>query len=324
MSVNDDFISFHEYYLYQEAFSDSVDDAKKSMMYFLKRFRMLITSKNKKQDLIQILSELKKDYKYFYDKIMNFVYDIVYRNKKDLTEFSKILLLIVLNLILVGRELELLKTYLPPEKIIELIREHQAKVKTELKDIENSVEEKTSSNTETEKETNEIIERLNYGRFEDRKGFVDRIKVYEAGDYNKPNVIPPPLKAYRDRTQSTIGYGTKANEGETELSTTEAHNRLIDELTKIENELIVYLKSKNLDQRLTKDQISGLTDFAFNRGPNKLKQLMDSSKSLEDLTNKMKEHVMMRSSNSDKLKPSSNLKHRRDWETSLILKQTTI
>ena len=324
MSVNDDFISFQEYCLYQEAFSDTVDDAKKSMIYFLKRFRMLMSSKNKKADLINILSELKKDYKYFYDKIMNFVHSVVYKNRKELTEFSKILLLIILNLILVGRELELLKTYLPPEKLIELIQQHKAKVQSELQDIERSVEENTSSEAETEKETNKIVERLNYGKFEDRKGFVDRIKVYEAGDYNKPDVVPAPLKVYADRTQSTIGYGTKANAGETVLTPTEAHNRLIDELTKIEDDLINYLKSKNLDQRLTKDQISGLTDFAFNRGPNKLKELMDSSKSLKELTDKMKEHVMVRSSNAEKLKPSSNLKSRRDWETSLILKQTQI
>ncbi len=140
MSVNDDFISFHEYCLYQEAFSDTVDDAKKSMLYFLKRFRMLMSSKNKKEDLIDILSELKKDYRFFYDKIMNFVHSVVYKNRKDLTEFSKILLLIILNIILVGRELDLLKTYLPPEKLIELIQQHKSKVQAELQDIEKTVE----------------------------------------------------------------------------------------------------------------------------------------------------------------------------------------
>lgn len=175
--------------------------------------------------------------------------------------------------------------------------------------------------TESEKLTKELVQELNYGRFDNRKSFVDRIKVYEAGDYTKPNLIPKPLKAYGDRTQVSIGYGTKAMEGETQISTQEAHDRLIQELSGIEKDIVNYLKSKNLEGKFTQDQISGMVDFAFNRGPNKFKKLMDSSKNLTELTDKMKLEIGARKTNKDKPVVSQNLIHRRNFETDLILKK---
>lgn len=172
--------------------------------------------------------------------------------------------------------------------------------------------------------TKELVNELNYGIFEDRKSFIDRIKVYEAGDFNKPNIIPKPLKSYGDRTQVSIGYGTKAKEGETTISTQEAHDRLISELTDIQNDIVNYLKSKNLENKFTKDQISGMVDFAFNRGPNKFKKIMDSSKNLKELTDKMKKEVGARKSNKEKPVISENLVHRRKFETDLILKKLTL
>jgi GH24 family phage-related lysozyme (muramidase) len=174
---------------------------------------------------------------------------------------------------------------------------------------------------ETEKLTRELVQELNYGIFDDRKSFVDRIKVYEAGDFNKPNIIPKPLKAYGDRTQVSIGYGTRAMEGETRISTKEAHDRLIDELTKIEKDILGYLKTKNLSGKFTKDQISGMVDFAFNRGPNKFKKMMDNSKNLKELTDKMKLEIGARKTNEEKPVVSQNLIHRRNFETDLILKK---
>lgn len=186
--------------------------------------------------------------------------------------------------------------------------------------IEYNVETPPSERTiqQSEKLTSELTKELNYGRFVGREKLVDMVKVYEAGDYKNPNKIPKPLKAYFDRTQTSIGYGTKAKEGETRLSTAEAHDRLIDELSINEEEILKFLKERKIKKQYTKEQIFGMTDFAFNRGINKFKQLFVSSNNLKELGDKMKKEVGARTSNLDKPIFSPNLENRRGWEVDLM------
>lgn len=146
--------------------------------------------------------------------------------------------------------------------------------------------------------------------------FVNIIKAFEAGDYKNFHRIPPPLKAYADNKQVSIGYGTKALPGETVISAKEAHRRLLAELSENRQKVLQILKSKNWN--LKNSQINGLTDFAFNRGAGALRDMVAKASNLQELAADIQRTTFM-TVKGQKVH-STALAERRAWETTLLLK----
>jgi GH24 family phage-related lysozyme (muramidase) len=192
------------------------------------------------------------------------------------------------------------------------------KNKTEIVQSIDSSEPTPEIEQERQKETEKIIERI-WGNFENRKDFIKMVKVFEAGDYEKPNIEPKPLPAYFDRTQISIGYGTKAKENEKigkKISEVEAHNRLIQELTDIDNK--VKIMADNKKWKLTTNQLNAFVDFAFNRGPNALQSIFNKSKSIKDTIPHIQKVVFARTTNTEKAKFNKSLEARRKWEAEML------
>lgn len=147
--------------------------------------------------------------------------------------------------------------------------------------------------------------------------FVQIVKAFESGDYRNFNKDIQPLQAYADRTQRSIGYGTRAKAGESELSKKEAANRLLEELT--ENRRQSFALAKQKGWKLNTNQLNGLTDFAFNRGITALSKMIAKAKSIDDLAKDMLSTTYMTTETGEK-KHSANLQARREWEVALLKK----
>ena len=71
-------------------------------------------------------------------------------------------------------------------------------------------------------------------------------------------------QAYGDYSQMSIGYGTKATQGETSITEQEAEQRLVSELKSHEDRVVKI--AKKYGYKFTKNQISALTSFDYNTG----------------------------------------------------------
>jgi GH24 family phage-related lysozyme (muramidase) len=172
----------------------------------------------------------------------------------------------------------------------------------------------TQSHTSTAKQP--AVKKSKWSRYTDPNLFITIVKSFEAGDHNTPLQSAKPLKTYHDRTQQTIGFGTKARAGESTLSTKEANKRLIDELNFNRNRVREMLKRKGWN--LNEVQINGLTDFAFNRGDSALSIMIQKAKDLNSLSREMLATTFMTTPEGKKVH-SNTITARREWEVSLLM-----
>lgn len=89
-------------------------------------------------------------------------------------------------------------------------------------------------------------------------------------------------QAYGDYAQMSIGYGTKATQGETSITEQEAEQRLVSELKSHEDRVVKHAEKHGY--KLTKNQISALTSFDFNTG-SIAKLTANGTRSIEEISN---------------------------------------
>lgn len=162
----------------------------------------------------------------------------------------------------------------------------------------------------TEKMNKSIVEHIRWGTFENRKDFVNQVKKYESDSGN-------PLAAYFDRTQTSIGFGTKAKQGESSLTPETAHNRLIDELEEHEKLVKNIIKIVKPEWKLSQNQLNGLIDISFNIGSGELTKMLKTSKTLKDLGRKISNVTYATKKDGTKVESPSLIK-RRVWENELL------
>lgn len=182
---------------------------------------------------------------------------------------------------------------------------------TKIKDaVDSGVLDTPKSVEANKKETEKITQELKWGKFKNRKEFVAQVKKYESDSGN-------PLAAYFDRTQTSIGFGTKAREGETEITPEEAHNRLIDELEEHEGYVHNLLRLIKPEWSLNQNQINGLIDISFNVGSGELGKMLRNSNNLKELGNLVSKITHYTKKDGTK-KESASLIKRRAWENLLL------
>lgn len=307
-------LSFNEYYYLEEGFKDSVLDKWNELKDLIQRGDF--NDKEKLQSLQQeIYNKLKELKKFNSDLFKTIVKTII---SDPLTRFTfsqrkgaqtfRVLTVWIMHLLALGG----------------IMAFHGIKEKRRIADgtavppsyneIVNAVNAIPAPSAEREehqqKATEEVIEHIKWGSFENRKNLVDQIKKFESDSGN-------PLAAYFDRTQTSIGYGTKAKKGENKLSTETAHNRLIDELEEHEQLVHNILKHIKPTWKLNQDQWNGLIDISFNIGSGKLTELLKHSKDLKSLGDKIKTITHATNPDGSKVK-SQNLIKRRQWENTLL------
>lgn len=321
MIKNTDILSFQDYYVLEEGFREFITDKWNEVKFIY----------NKWTNLLKIIKTGNKKIIYqTADEFVNYI--------KQNLKLNKEIFLLVLDRILLKNKTYILHQMNPYLRVFVLVVMHilagygiySAKQVNEQKyanlhaitQIVDSIKADEPPTPEVEqerqKETEKIVERI-WGNFENRKDFIKMVKVFEAGDYEKPNIEPKPLPAYFDRTQTSIGFGTKAKSNEkvgTKISEIEAHNRLIEELTDIEN--AVKLMAEKKKWKLTNNQLNAFIDFAFNRGPNALQSIFEKSKSVKDTIPHIKKVVFARTTNKQKAKFNKSLEARRNWEAGLL------
>jgi len=89
-------------------------------------------------------------------------------------------------------------------------------------------------------------------------------------------------QAYGDYSQTSIGYGTRALEGETSITEQEAEQRLVKELKSHEDRVVKHAKKHGY--KLTKNQISALTSFDYNTG-SIAKLTANGTRSIDEISN---------------------------------------
>jgi GH24 family phage-related lysozyme (muramidase) len=182
---------------------------------------------------------------------------------------------------------------------------------TKIKDaVDSGAFETPKSPEKNQQITAQVVQKIKWGNFENRKGFVNQVKKYESDSGN-------PLAAYFDRTQTSIGFGTKSKEGETELTPEEAHNRLIDELEEHEGYVQNLLKVIKPEWKLNQNQINALIDISFNVGSGNLSKMLKTSKTLKDLGDKIAKITYATKKDGTKVE-SQGLIKRRAWENLLL------
>jgi GH24 family phage-related lysozyme (muramidase) len=182
---------------------------------------------------------------------------------------------------------------------------------TKIKDAVDSGEFDAPKSVEKNEEiTKQIIQEIRWGNFENRKDFVNQVKKYESDSGN-------PLAAYFDRTQTSIGFGTRARAGETSLTPEEAHNRLIDELEEHEKLVHNIIKAVKPKWKLNQNQWNALIDISFNVGSGELTKMLRKSPTLKDLGAKISKITHATKKDGTKVE-SKNLIKRRVWENQLL------
>lgn len=88
------------------------------------------------------------------------------------------------------------------------------------------------------------------------------------------NTTKESYKAYKDGSQYSIGFGTKANSPNEVINYDEARERLIKQTNKFEDKVIKLNRKHNYDWN--KNQIKALTSFAFNNGLGGLNKLIEN------------------------------------------------
>jgi len=95
--------------------------------------------------------------------------------------------------------------------------------------------------------------------------------------------------AYEDYGQTSIGYGTRAREGETEITQEEARRRLEEEFGKAREEVLARKERYGYDWN--QNQIDALSSFAYNLGGGAIDQVTDNGKrSNEEIATMMLEY----------------------------------
>lgn len=108
-------------------------------------------------------------------------------------------------------------------------------------------------------------------RYNPKTGALEIVPVVEAGGASNPGLVEfvkaqesfiP--KAYDDYKQTSIGYGTRAKEGETTITKEEAEKRLLFELGQARKE--VEAEATKVGIPLNPNQLDALTSFQYNTG----------------------------------------------------------
>lgn len=321
MINNTDILSFQDYYILEEGFREYISERWNDVKFIYSKWINLlkiIKTGNKKiiyQSADEFVKYIKENLKLNKEIFLLILDRILLKNKTyilhEMNPYFRLFNIIMLH-ILAGYGLYSAKQ----------INEERYKNLHAIMQVADSIKQEEPPSPEVEEErqqeTEKIIERI-WGNFENRKDFIKMVKVFEAGDYEKPNIEPKPLPAYFDRTQISIGYGTKAKENEKvgkKLSEVESHNRLIEELTDIDNKVKMMAEKKKW--KLTTDQLNAFVDFAFNRGPNALQSIFNKSKSIRDTIPHIQKVVFARTTNKQKAKFNKSLEARRNWEASML------
>jgi lysozyme len=118
-------------------------------------------------------------------------------------------------------------------------------------------------------------------------------------------------QAYGDYSQTRIGYGTRALEGETSITEQEAEQRLVKELKSHEDRVVKH--AKKYGYKLTKNQISALTSFDYNTG-SIAKLTANGTRSIDEISS------MLLAYNKAGGKVLEGLKNRRQSEADLFNK----
>lgn len=185
----------------------------------------------------------------------------------------------------------------------------------QIQEFVSAVETQTPPSPEIEQKTEEVtqdlVKEVYWGKFANRKDFVNTIKKFESDTGN-------PLAAYFDRTQTSIGFGTRAKKGEKTLSPEEAQRRLIEELEENETFVRNVLAKIKPKWKLSENQMNGLIDISFNIGIGKLSQILHNSRNMKDVVDHIMPITHATRQDGTKVK-SDNLIKRRLWEKSLLL-----
>lgn len=138
--------NFKDFYYLEEGILDRMKDVKNSVVYFAKKFYLLLKSKNKKQELIKILKEMKQDYKEYYQGFINDIYYVIYKAKGQLKQNKKlrrdviIFFMVVLSFMMVIPSVKILSSIMSPEELMKKIMENNEKIEIEVKNIQTEVE----------------------------------------------------------------------------------------------------------------------------------------------------------------------------------------
>lgn len=315
--------SFREFYYLEEGIiSDGVVKALKSVTSKDQIKQLVKHFKIDKQKLIKLLSYVKKFSSYLYDNVFEHLrtperIGFTAIGERKAPALAVILAWLIIEVIMVPLSVglvvgagKLAGSPTPKEAQIE-------QLKAEVDEIVAPVLSNAPVNTATKKHSNTpaIKSTSKWSRYTSPDLFITVVKAFEAGDYKQPTKSTKPLQSYHDRTQQSIGYGTKANAGETVLSQKEAIKRLVGELSYNRQRVREMLKQKGW--QLNNIQINGLTDFAFNRGDNALRQMVVKAKNLEDLSKDILATTFITTSEGSKVH-SKAIADRREWEVALL------
>lgn len=319
--------SFEEFYYLEEGFLDK--SLIQSLISALKR----VTSKDQIREIIQnlgidrkavikILAYIRRFSKKMYNDVIQYLsspkqlFATAIGEREDAMAITRLIAFVIME-----------AAFLIPlhygTVAIDKYRAELSAIRAEVEQSEEAqaAEEPTASNTAqipgAATVSRKIAKPGKWANYTNPGDFVQIVKAFESGNYRNFNKSTQPLQAYADRTQRTIGYGTRAKTGELELSKKEAAARLLEELT--ENRRQAFAIAKQKGWKLNTNQLNGLTDFAFNRGITALSKMIAKATSIDDLAKDMLSTTYMTTEKGEK-KHSANLQARREWEVALLKK----
>jgi len=146
------------------------------------------------------------------------------------------------------------------------------------------------------------------------------LAIGKESDKAEPSVVDMILehekfspKAYADFKQTSIGYGTKALEGEKEIDEPTARKRAVEHIKNDRRIILDFMKEKGYNW--TPSQINALTSFRYNMGS--IGQLTaGGTRSDEEIAKKMP--LYNKVTVNGKLKEAAGLVKRRNQETALF------